>query len=107
MSKVEITYRPVGESEKASHGDYSHLMERWEGLTESTAKKWATEMRENPDFAHFIDNPTHKIVFIDYEGFRLFVKWKSRNRFKTKKETLAEMLDNIKIEEQIRKSFVG
>ncbi|MBJ6745547.1 excisionase [Streptococcus sp. 121] len=105
MSKVEITYRAVGEKEEATYGDYAHLMERWEGLTEGTAKNWATEMRNHPDFAQFVYNPTHKLFFVDYEGFRLFVKWKSRNRFKTKKETLAEMLENIKIEEQIRKGL--
>lgn len=107
MAIAEIKYKPVGEKEEATHGDYAHLMQRWEGLTKATAKAWAIEMREHPDFANFVDNPTHKIVFIHYEGFRLFVKWKSRNRFKTKKETLAEMLENIKIEERILKDLAS
>lgn len=101
MPKAEITYRPVSENEKATHGDYKHLCQQWEGLTIGTAKTWAAEMREHPDFKQFIDNPTHRIVFINYEGFRLFVKWKSRNRYRQKKETLAEMLEHIKIEEAI------
>jgi hypothetical protein len=101
MPKAEITYKPVGINEKATHGDYTHLCQMWEGLTVGTAKVWATEMREHPDFKQFIDNPTHKIVFINYEGFRLFVKWKSRNRYRTKKETLAEMLENLKKEKQL------
>lgn len=101
MPKAEITYRPVSENEKATHGDYKHLCQQWEGLTIGTAKTWAAEMREHPDFRQFIDNPTHRIVFINYEGFRLFVKWKSRNRYRQKKETLAEMLEHIKIEEAI------
>ena len=101
MPKAEITYKAVGVDEKATHGDYSHLCQRWEGLTTGTAKVWATEMREHPDFKQFIDNPTHKIVFIDYEGFRLFVKWKSRNRYRTKKESLAEMLENMKKEKML------
>lgn len=58
-------------------------------------------MREHPDFKQFIANPTHKIVFIDYKGFDLFVKWKSRNRYRDKKETLVEMLENIKIEKKL------
>ena len=83
-------------------GDYEHLCQIWEGLTVGTAKVWAAEMREHPDFRQFIDNPTHKIVFINYEGFRLFVKLKSRNRYRPKKETLAEMLKNIEIEQRLQ-----
>ena len=62
MPKTEITYKPVDVDEKATHGDYKHLCQRWEGLTPGTAKVWAGEMREHPDFKQFIDNPTHKIV---------------------------------------------
>ena len=58
-------------------------------------------MREHPEFRKYIVNPTHKIVFINYKGFELFVKWKSRNRYLSKKETLAEMLENIKLEERV------
>lgn len=100
MPKAELVYRPANQSEKAVAGDYEHLCQMWEGLTPSAAKVWAREMRENPDFSKCIDNPTHKIVFINYEGFRLFVKWKSRNRYRAKKETLGEMLENIKFEER-------
>lgn len=101
MPKAEIVYRPANQSEKATYGDYAHLCQIWEGLTVGTAKGWAAEMREHPDFRQFIDNPTHKIVFINYEGFRLFVKWKSRNKYRLKKETLAEMLENIKTEKRL------
>lgn len=101
MPKAELVYRPANQSEKAEAGDYEHLCQIWEGLTHSTAKAWAREMKEHPDFSRYIDNPTHKIVFINYEGFRLFVKWKSRNRYKSKKETLREMLESIKFEERV------
>lgn len=101
MPKVEIIYRPANQSEKATYGDYAHLCQIWEGLTVGTAKGWAAEMREHPDFRQYVDNPTHKIVFINYEGFRLFVKWKSRNKYRLKKETLAEMLENIKTEKRL------
>ena len=101
MPKAEIVYRPANQSEKATYGDYAHLCQIWEGLTVGTAKGWAAEMREHPDFRQYVDNPTHKIVFINYEGFRLFVKWKSRNKYRLKKETLAEMLENIKTEKRL------
>ena len=101
MPKAEIIYRPANQSEKATYGDYAHLCQICEGLTVGTAKGWAAEMREHPDFRQFIDNPTHRIVFVNYEGFRLFVKWKSRNRYRPKKETLAEMLENIKTEKRL------
>ncbi|HEP1496259.1 TPA: excisionase [Streptococcus pyogenes] len=101
MPKAEITYRAVDVNETASHGDYKHLIQQWEGSTVATAKQWATEMRDHPDFKQFVLNPTHRIVFIDYEGFKLFVQWKSRNRYKTKKETLPEMLENIKFEKRV------
>ena len=101
MTKTEITYHAVGINEKATHGDYAHLCQMWEGLTKSMAKQWVMEMREHPDFRQFVDNPTHRIVFIDYKGFELFVKWKSRNRYRPKKESLAEMLENIKLERQL------
>ncbi|MBT1238950.1 excisionase [Streptococcus equi subsp. equi] len=99
--KAELVYRPAKQSEKAEAGDYEHLCQIWEGLTVGTAKVWAAEMRDHPDFKQFINNPTHRIVFIDYEGFRFIVKWKSRNRYKPKKETLAEMLENIKFEKRV------
>ena len=54
--------------EIATHGDYKHLCQRWEGLTVHTAKQFAKEMRENPEFEQYVFNPTHKLVFIDYEA---------------------------------------
>ena len=87
----EIVYRTANESEIATHGDYKHLCQRWEGLTVYTAKQFAKEMRENPEFEQYVFNPTHKLVFIDYEGFRKFWRWKQLNRYRAKKISLAEM----------------
>ena len=87
----EIVYRTANEDEIATHGDYKHLCQRWEGLTVHTAKQFAKEMRENPEFEQYVFNPTHKLVFIDYEGFRKFWKWKQLNRYRSKKISLAEM----------------
>ena len=91
MPKAELVYRPANQSEKAVAGDYEHLCQRWEGLSISTAKQFAKEMRENPEFEQYVFNPTHKLVFIDYEGFRKFWKWKQVNRYRSKKISLAEM----------------
>lgn len=87
----EVVYRTTNEDEIATHGDYKHLCQRWEGLTPSTAKQFAKEMRENQEFEQYVFNPTHKLVFIDYEGFRKFWKWKQLNRYRSKKISLAEM----------------
>ena len=87
----EIVYRTANEDEIATHGDYKHLCQRWEGLTVHTAKQFAKEMRENPEFEQYVFNPTHKLVFIDYEGFRKFWRWKQLNRYRSKKISLAEM----------------
>lgn len=82
---MEITYKPVGVNETAEWGDYDHLMQRWEGLGKSMAKNFIREMRDNKDFRDYVFNPTHKLVFINYEGFKSFIEWKTRNRFKEKK----------------------
>ncbi|WP_414518578.1 hypothetical protein [Streptococcus alactolyticus] len=37
MPKANITYKAVGNDEKAEWGDYDHLMQRWEGLSKSVA----------------------------------------------------------------------
>jgi hypothetical protein len=67
---MEITYKPVGINETAEWGDYDHLMQRWEGLGKSMAKNLIREMRDNKDFRDYVFNPTHKLVFINYEGFK-------------------------------------
>ncbi|EQL82915.1 hypothetical protein HMPREF1230_0683 [Streptococcus pyogenes GA19681] len=100
MPKAEITYRAVDVNETASHGDYKHLIQQWEGLTVATAKQWATEMRDHPDFKQFVLNPTHRIVFIDYKGFKLFVQWKSRNRYKTKKRHCQKCLKILNLKKE-------
>nr|DAS08161.1 MAG TPA: hypothetical protein [Caudoviricetes sp.] len=91
MPKAELVYRTANEDEIATHGDYKHLCQRWEGLTVHTAKQFAKEMRENPEFEQYVFNPTHKLLFIDYEGFRKFWKWKQVNRYRSKKISLADM----------------
>lgn len=83
MPYAKITYLPVDEADKAEFGDKNHLMQRWEGLTKSTLTQWLIEMRNNPKFKDGVINPTHKIVMINYEKFKEFVKWKEENRYKS------------------------
>lgn len=87
----EVIYKTADGHEQPTGGDYKHLCQRWEGLTIPTAKQFAREMRENPEFEQYVFNPTHKLVFIDYEGFRKFWKWKQINRYRAKKISLAEI----------------
>lgn len=101
MPKAELVYRPANQSEKAVAGDYEHLCQMWEGLTPSTAKQFAKEMRENPEFEQYVFNPTHKLVFIDYEGFRKFWRWKQLNRYRSKKISLAEMESDKALAKQL------
>ncbi|CAM3251338.1 excisionase [Lactococcus hircilactis] len=84
MPYAKVTYIPVDDPDKATHGDYKHLMQRWEGLSKPTAKKWASEMRDNPMFSNYVLNPEWKTVMIDYDGFKKFVEWKSQNLYKKK-----------------------
>lgn len=97
----EVVYRTANEDEIATHGDYKHLCQRWEGLTVHTAKQFAKEMRENQEFEQYVFNPTHKLVFIDYEGFRKFWKWKQLNRYRSKKISLAEMESDKALAKQL------
>ncbi|HFR3474466.1 TPA: DNA-binding protein, partial [Streptococcus suis] len=40
---------------------------------------WLSEMRENKKFKHYVINPTHKLVFINLDGFEEFLTWKEKN----------------------------
>ena len=87
----EIVYRTDNENELATGEYYNLFSQRWEGLIIPPPRKLAREMRENPEFEQYVFNPTHKLVFIDYEGFRKFWKWKQINRYRAKKISLTEI----------------
>jgi excisionase len=97
----EITYKPVSIDEKAEWGDYEHLVQKREGLKPRTARAFVEEMRKHPEFQAFVETPTHKLVFVHYKGFHLFLKWKERNRYRTKKESMADMLRAIEEQEKL------
>jgi len=55
----EIVYRTANEDEIATHGDYKHLCQRWEGLTVHTAKQFIKEMRVKVEGITTIDSKTN------------------------------------------------
>lgn len=105
LSKIKIkewkTFWPIEVPLDAEYCSYESIEKYWVDFKKGFAKQIATEMRENRDFSQYILNPTHKTAFFNLLGLRYFMIWKSRNRYKPKKETLAEMLENIKFENQI------
>ncbi|MGY0354228.1 hypothetical protein ACWY2R_07030 [Enterococcus avium] len=60
--------------------DKDGLIKRFEGLNRNTLNKWLMEMRYSKDFNSYVINPTHKLVWINIEGFLSFLKWKSHER---------------------------
>lgn len=55
------------ENSIAEWADKKAILRRWEG-----------EMRDNKQFKDYVINPTHKLVFINLEGFEEFLRWKQR-----------------------------
>lgn len=74
----KIKYVPV-ENSIAEWASKQSLLKRWEGLNIHTLNRWLAEMRENRRFREYVINPTHKLVFINLEGFQEFLIWKQRN----------------------------
>ncbi|MFU2164563.1 DNA-binding protein [Streptococcus pluranimalium] len=74
---MKIKYVPV-ENTVAEWGDKKSLLKRWKGLNKYTLNRWIAEMREHREFKQFIINPTHKLVFINLDGFEEFLRWKQR-----------------------------
>lgn len=74
---MKIKYVSV-ENTLAEWGDKNSLLKRWEGLNKYTLNRWIAEMRENRQFKQYVINPTHKLVFINFEGFEEFLRWKQR-----------------------------
>ncbi|EIQ81955.1 UNVERIFIED_CONTAM: DNA-binding protein [Streptococcus canis] len=66
------------ENSIAEWADKKALLRRWEGLNQYTLNRWLSEMRENKRFKDYVINPTHKLVFINLEGFEEFLRWKQR-----------------------------
>lgn len=74
---IKIKYIPV-EHEEAEWSNKKGLMRRFEGLNINTLNHWLVEMRDSRKFNQFVINPTHKLVWININGFLEFLKWKQR-----------------------------
>ncbi|MGT2925587.1 DNA-binding protein [Streptococcus cuniculipharyngis] len=74
---MKVKYVPV-ENAIAEWGDKKSLLKRWEGLNQYTLNRWITEMREHRQFKQYVITPTHKLVFINLDGFEEFLRWKQR-----------------------------
>ncbi|RJX45825.1 DNA-binding protein [Streptococcus agalactiae] len=66
------------ENSIAEWADKKAILKRWEGLNQYTLNRWLSEMRDNKQFKDYVINPTHKLVFINLEGFEEFLRWKQR-----------------------------
>ncbi|MGF1373206.1 DNA-binding protein [Streptococcus infantarius] len=66
------------ENSIAEWADKKAILRRWEVLNQYTPNRWLGEMRDNKQFKDYVINPTHKLVFINLEGFEEFLRWKQR-----------------------------
>ena len=66
------------ENSIAEWADKKVILRRWEGLNQYTLNRWLGEMRDNKQFKDYVINPTHKLVFINLEGFEEILRWKQR-----------------------------
>ena len=74
---MNIKYISV-ENSIAEWADKKGILKRWDGLNQYTLNRWIKEMRENRTFSMYVINPTHKLVFINLEGFESFLRWKQK-----------------------------
>lgn len=51
-------------------------MARYEGLNIYTLNRWLSEMRGISRFRGGVINPTHKLVWINFEVFEEYLRWK-------------------------------
>ncbi|HGD3704324.1 DNA-binding protein [Streptococcus agalactiae] len=78
---MKIKYVPV-DNALAEWGDKKSILVRWEGLNPYTLNRWISEMRNHKQFRDYVINPTHKLVFINLEGFEEFLRWKQKGAVK-------------------------
>lgn len=75
--QLTIRYVPV-ENTIAEWGNKEAVMKRYEGLNINTLNKWLIELRDSRRFNSYVLNPTHKLVWIKFDGFLEFLEWKTR-----------------------------
>ena len=78
---LQLKYVPV-ENCEAEWGDKSALVKRFEGLKIKTLNNLLTEMRLNPDFCGYVINSGHRTVWINFNGFLAFLRYRQECRYK-------------------------
>lgn len=82
---MKVKYMPV-ENSHALYGTKQSILKRYEGLNIYTLNRWLSEMRDNKQFRFGVINPTHKLVFINFEIFEEFLYWKQHDYSKLKEK---------------------
>lgn len=82
---MKIEYVPSSASD-ALWGDKQAILKRYEGLNIHTLNRWLSEMRNNKLFRAGVINPTHKLVWINFETFSDFLYWKQHGYTKSRKK---------------------
>lgn len=67
------------------YADKEVLMKMF-SIKKSLATSWISEMREMTEFREGVLNPSYRTVLIKIDTFEKFCIWKSKNRYKVKKE---------------------
>lgn len=70
---MNIIYISV-ENSIAEWADKKGILKRWDGLNQYTLNRWIKEMRESKTFSIYVNTPTHKLVFINLERFKIEAK---------------------------------
>nr|WP_256866749.1 DNA-binding protein [Streptococcus dysgalactiae] len=78
---LKIKYVPV-ENCEAEWGDKMALIKRFEGLKLKTLNNLLTEMRHNPNFSEYVINSGHRTVWINFNGFLMFLRFRQNKRYK-------------------------
>ncbi|GEO65748.1 hypothetical protein [Levilactobacillus spicheri] len=76
-----VKYVPA-ENAEAQWGNKASILKRYDGLTIYTLNRWLAEMRSNKEFRKGVINPTHKLVWINFQTFEDFLYWKQHKYLK-------------------------
>lgn len=79
---MNIKYNSITKSQ-AQWGSKKAILNRYDGLNIYTLNRWIAEMRENKLFRDGVINPTHKLVFINFDTFSDFLYWKQHGYTKS------------------------
>lgn len=83
MEKYMLKLKYVSvENCEAEWGDKAAVVKRFEGLKIKTLNNLLTEMRLEPEFKDYVINSGHRTVWINFEGFLSFLRFRQEKRYK-------------------------